>query len=494
MKERIAFYPFVSSNNEYIVIIRNMLRERYELVDYEDLKNGILDIKYISAIYLNWIENVFDTSDKIILEEAKKNNIRIIWVFHNKIPHDSTDVEKKEELMLYLMGISDTILIHSRSSLTYLEKSLPGLETQKKVFYVPHMNYCGKYYRYGGNVREKNGIGEEKFVFGFIGALKAYKNIELLMEAFQEVSIPNSVLFIVGYAEDALYYKTLEDCAKKYTNVVIKNEYIFNAEMGSYLDAIDVMVLPYVGDSSLNSGAMMMAFSYQTPVIIPKISMAQDFPETLFYPYDLERDAKESVKQNLLAAFSKGKAENRKLGESLEKLMQSFYSGKNVEKTLLEILEKQVKRPEPNYKTDEHLIEAYVAAKYKALILDHTLYTACIWLELGDKNTARFFLDHEIHHVAVYGYGKLGRRLIKVLQETGITVDYIVDRNKNVTKNLPVYGIDDCLPATQAIIVTVGDFENVKWELTKKSSIDVIDLKEIMEIIQRNRKYERDRI
>lgn len=484
MKEKMAFYPFRSCNNEYIVSIRNILRERFELLDYDDLKIGTFGIEYISVIYLNWIENVFGANDKMILEEAKKNKIHIIWVFHNKFPHDSISAGEKEHIMYFLMKISDTILTHTRGSFAYLKKVLPGVE--KKVFYVPHMNYCGKYYRYGGDIREKHKIGKTQFVFGFIGTLKAYKNIELLIEAFRELSISDSVLLIVGYAEDALYYEKLVECAKKSTNVILRNEYIFNMDMGSYLDAIDVMVLPYIGESSLNSGAMMMAFSYHTPVIIPKISMAEDFPEELFYPFDLKNDAKENIKEKLMEAFANGRIQNRKLGENLEKLMLSFYSEKNIGETLLEVLDKQVKKIEINYRIDQNLMELYIEAKRKIMYLDDVFYTACNWMESGDKNIVYFFRSRKIYHVAIYGYGKLGRRLIRVLENAGIVIDFIVDRNKNVTKDFPVYNIDNFLPATQVVIITLGDSESIKWKLAEKNNMDVVDLKEIMEMIQQN--------
>ena len=49
----------------------------------------LIVLNEIKCIYLNWIENTLDELDRQLLKKAKKMRVKIIWVFHNRLPHDT---------------------------------------------------------------------------------------------------------------------------------------------------------------------------------------------------------------------------------------------------------------------------------------------------------------------------------------------------------------------------------------------------------------------
>ena len=98
--KKIAFYPYEDSSNEYIVMMRDIIRDYAELVDYKFVQKGLISFYNISTIYLNWIENDWTSADEKFLAKAKRHGIKIIWVFHNKIPHDTKDRKEAERVII----------------------------------------------------------------------------------------------------------------------------------------------------------------------------------------------------------------------------------------------------------------------------------------------------------------------------------------------------------------------------------------------------------
>ena len=81
----IAFYPYSYSANTYHGMIQEMLAEKYFVVDYNDLKKGIFQLEDIDAIYLNWIEDAMNDSDKELIVNAVAAGSKVYLVFHNRV-------------------------------------------------------------------------------------------------------------------------------------------------------------------------------------------------------------------------------------------------------------------------------------------------------------------------------------------------------------------------------------------------------------------------
>ena len=90
----------------------------------------------------------------------------------------------------------------------------------------------------------------------------------------------------------------------------------------------------------MNSGAMLMAFSYAKTVIIPNICMAEDFPDELIYKYnyDSEESHVEQLYQKMKEAYLTGKHKNIQKGKELQAIVEVSYSKDAVKQKLLSLL------------------------------------------------------------------------------------------------------------------------------------------------------------
>ena len=95
----------------------------------------------------------------------------------------------------------------------------------------------------------------------------------------------------------------------------------------------------------------------------------------------------------------------------------------------------------------------------------------------------QLFLKKQLQHIAIYGYGKLGKHLYNRLKNTSVQVDYYIDQNTvSESEGIKIIKASDDLPAVDGIIVTpVMEFETIKTELEQKQRAVILSIEDFFE-------------
>lgn len=104
-------------------------------------------------------------------------------------------------------------------------------------------------------------------------------------------------------------------------------------------------------------------------------------------------------------------------------------------------------------------------------------------LEISGKPLSGYLRKQGVETVAVYGLGMLGASLVMELERDGITIQYGIDQDiyKGREFDFPVYGMQDTLPKTDIIVVTVGyAFEAIRRQLERKGDFKIISLEKLI--------------
>lgn len=338
-KDYIIFYPtpgYSESKNLFVRRMSELLAEKYYVVGIEEISNDLKKIKKVKAVFLNWMETSLDTRVKQHLILYKALGVKICWFFHNRVPHDcKTETQIKN--MKWLADISNYIFILSHKSKEYV----PNVKrNQKKCIYIPHINYIDAYPDCERNIREECGIKEDEFLFLFLGLIRPYKNIESLVQAFKELNLERAKLLIAGEVKDRKYMSELQKLCDGEQSIIVKPEFVSNREMEAFLRAGDVITLPYSTVSSMNSGAMIMAFSYGKTVIIPEIAMSCDIKGKEFafiYTGAEAGDCLEQLKKKLSEAYEMGQSETDKMGKAAKNYMSEKNNAEQIWRAFEEI-------------------------------------------------------------------------------------------------------------------------------------------------------------
>lgn len=106
------------------------------------------------------------------------------------------------------------------------------------------------------------------------------------------------------------------------------------------------------------------------------------------------------------------------------------------------------------------------------------------WMALREQgcSLADKLFEFGYTKIAVYGYGTLGRHLGTELIESKVTMEYIVDQQKDkISADVPVYLPEEVLPETELVVVTaVYDYDEIYKRLREKSDCKIISLEALI--------------
>jgi len=169
----------------------------------------------------------------------------------------------------------DTIIAHCQTSKREICK-IYKIRNKKKIVVIPHGNFMNIYDNSlsRDQARRRLNISSEDFTFLFLGNIRCYKGVLELIESFQKIKEKNSKLIIAGRLEDKELSDLIGLKIKRGNNIQLIPSFISDDEIQMYMNAADIMVLPY--REILTSGAAILGMSFGKAIIAPMIGCLQD--------------------------------------------------------------------------------------------------------------------------------------------------------------------------------------------------------------------------
>ena len=205
-----------------------------------------------------------------IIERIAKSNgkTRCVALVHNMIPHEPSLLDKLFA-PLYVRA-TDGFVALSDSVVQDINRLDPS---HKPKTSYPHPIYD----HYGEQMSKEEAclalhLQPEKQYMLFFGLVRAYKGLDLLLDAFGKVKdqLPNLQLIIAGeFYEDEDKYRTQIANNQLTDRVIIKNEFIADADLRKYFGAADLIVQPY--KSATQSGVTQVAFHFEKPMLVTNV-------------------------------------------------------------------------------------------------------------------------------------------------------------------------------------------------------------------------------
>ncbi len=201
-----------------------------------------------------------------ILRLTKKNrHTRVVSILDNFIPHEKRPGDAA--FTQYFSKPVDAFLTMSRQVLQEVQKALP----QKPVVFTPHPVYD----IYGEAVsREeayrKIGLDSDKKYLLFFGFIRAYKGLDLLLEALPFVADKSLHLIIAGeYYGDAAPYEKIIAAHGLENRIHRFTDFIPTEDVRFFFSAADLVVQPY--KSATNSGITQVAYHFEKPMVVTNV-------------------------------------------------------------------------------------------------------------------------------------------------------------------------------------------------------------------------------
>ncbi len=136
-----------------------------------------------------------------------------------------------------------------------------------------------------------------------------------------------------------------------------------------------------------------------------------------------------------------------------------------------------VKLGEQPGSVEEGLLEERVQ---KGLLMTE-VYDRWLKLHIEGRSIGQYFKKRNCESIAIYGYGKLGKRLLQECTNCGIQVSCMIDKAAEPAGGVPVIKPGRDMPKQDLIVVTaVYAYASVKRELMSYGCEDVVSLEEII--------------
>ncbi|WP_439488938.1 glycosyltransferase family 4 protein [Algoriphagus sp.] len=347
---KIIFNPCENKENKYInILVDGLKRHGFEVNRLDDFLSSWKHFQSIQLLHLNWFENLDDSSAAsmwksyfrklVVLAAVKFGNKKLVWTMHNRISHEKKSGKLSQALTRKLVVQADAIVIHSTVSSAILATQYPGI--QADIIHIPHPDFVDVY---GPMIPNKVEDINSKLRLLFIGAIKPYKNIELLIGLAKKFS-SEIHLTIAGNPSSDSYRNELQAMALGTYNIALDLKFIPDEELPAYLHQSHLLILPYSLESSLNSGTVILAFSYGRTVICPRIGTIDDLragDNILDYTYRSESEHAEVLQFQVEKALELWKNNPNSLIEKglyMRELIQKQNNKKNVSDTLIQLYE-----------------------------------------------------------------------------------------------------------------------------------------------------------
>lgn len=229
---------------------------------------------------------------------SKLFGVKIIWTVHNIIDHDRRKFKSLEIFFTKILSrLCDRIIAHCSSAKTEVERIYK--QDSSFIDVIPHGNYIGQYENIISQeeARKKLNISKDDIVFLNFGQVRPYKGILELIDVFKKLSHKNIKLIIAGKPVNKEITSDILKSCKDNDNIKTILEYIPDKDIQVYMNASDIIVLPY--KDILTSGSMILAMSFAKPIIVPEIGCITDFLDNrggFLYKTDLLNEMESSLK------------------------------------------------------------------------------------------------------------------------------------------------------------------------------------------------------
>lgn len=199
---------------------------------------------------------------------ARKNrHTKVISVLDNIIPHEKRLGDRA--FARYFVNSVDGFVAMSQS--VYDDLSL--FDTKKPRCLCPHPLFDS----FGESIERPAAIKHLKLdencrYMLFFGLVRAYKGLDLLIDAFADARLRkfNVKLIVAGefYDDPKPYLEQIEKYNLK-DLVIIENQFINDTDVKYYFNAADIIVQPY--KSATQSGVTQIAYHFEKPMLVTNV-------------------------------------------------------------------------------------------------------------------------------------------------------------------------------------------------------------------------------
>lgn len=257
------------------------------------------------VVFAYWMSFMAPCMGTIARRIKKNGHTKVIALVHNMIPHEPNVLDKF--LPPYFVKSMDGFMALSESVVKDIEK-FDKRNCPKRFSPHPIYDHYGEQLSREEALQLLNLDPQNRYAL-FFGFIRAYKGLDLLLEAFADECLrqQNVKLIVAGefYGDPEPYLKKIKELQIE-DRVVLCTDFIPDSEVNRYFSAADIIAQPY--KTATQSGVTQIAFHFEKPMLVTNVGGLPEIVPDGKIGYVVEPDRK-AIADALCRFFSENKQE-----------------------------------------------------------------------------------------------------------------------------------------------------------------------------------------
>lgn len=262
-----------------------------------------------------WIPFMGPSLGTMLRQIKRTGKTKIVGLIDNITPHEKRIGDSL--FAQYFVNAADGFVVMSRS----VEQEMQRFIKKQNVNYVPHPIYD----IYGDAIdqekaKQKLNLDKETKYLLFFGFIRAYKGLDLLIEAMSNLGVKELGVKLIVAGEYYDQQEKYESQIKRLglaDSLVLHTKFISNEAVAQYFSATDLVVQPY--RTATQSGISQIAYHFEKPMLVTNVGGLPEIVDHQKNGYVVPVDPTEIAnaiidffKQDRYAAFTKAVKEKKK--------------------------------------------------------------------------------------------------------------------------------------------------------------------------------------
>ncbi len=252
-------------------------------------RTRILCLHWSTELYGSkfWIKSLFMLATNLAGLLALKlfNNVRFVWVLHNRYAHDYPHPLIDRIGRSLVERLADVIVAQQQQTEHEYKTKYP----HKRIEYIPHVNFVGAYgplVPKTDTLREEFALSSEDIVLLSFGAIRPYKKIEYVIDALAACApeLRNRIALVVAGKGSEPYIDMLKKRAGDMVRLFVREGFVPDDQVPILLSSASYAVF-FFDESERTSGSLLVSLSYGLPVIARAIAGAECVDGTNGYTF-----------------------------------------------------------------------------------------------------------------------------------------------------------------------------------------------------------------
>lgn len=238
-----------------------------------------------------WISRIAAILYRLDVAIARRLGARIVWTLHNIRTHEPIHLGLQQRVQRWFARQCEWIRVFDEATIPRAVVYLDADPARFRI--VPLGSFIGEYPDRVSreDARRRLDVPDDAFAMVNLGEMRPYKGLPALIELVRRSPDPTLRAIIAGRPSVPSVPATLRTLASGDPRIILRPEFVPDAEVGTYMRAADVIVLPF--ESIDNSGSAILAMSFGLPVVAPRLGalprLLSDQDELLYEPGELQR-------------------------------------------------------------------------------------------------------------------------------------------------------------------------------------------------------------